>query len=76
MAFQIGDCVRVSSHVVDINGREGRLSYIKHIAGRLLYGVMLDDDTPPHWPYWLYATDMVLTSSVNEIQISTLEGLV
>ena len=76
MAFQIGDCVRVSSHVADINGREGRLSYIKHIAGRLLYGVMLDDDTPPHWPYWLYATDMVLTSSVNEIQISTLEGLV
>lgn len=76
MNFQIGDCVRVSSFVSEIDGREGWLSYIKYIADRPLYGVMLDDDTLPPWPYWLYETDMVLISSVNEIQISTLEGLV
>ena len=76
MNFQIGDCVRVSSFVSEIDGREGVLSFISSIDDTAIYGVMLDDDTLPHWPYWLYETDMVLTSAANEIQISTLEGLV
>lgn len=76
MTFQVGDRVRISSSVSEIDSSEGAIFGIDFFDDDLIYGVILDRGDDPSRLYWILEEDMVLADDADKIQISTLEGLV
>lgn len=76
MTFSVGDRVRISSSVSEIDSSEGTIFDINFFDDDRVYSVRLDRGDDPPLVYWVLKEDMVLADDADKIQISTLEGLV